>query len=128
LIARLRGWAKELKRQLLALYLAARRPDTPWYAKAVAAAVVAYAFSPIDLIPDFIPILGLLDDVILVPLGVWLAIRLVPDAVLRECREEAERRLASGSRKPVSMFGAVFVALVWLAAAAAIAVWLLDRV
>ncbi|HZG76132.1 MAG TPA: YkvA family protein, partial [Paenibacillus sp.] len=78
MIARLRAWAKELKRQLLALYLAAKRPDTPRYAKWVAAAVVLYAFSPIDLIPDFIPVLGMLDDVVLVPLGVWLAIRLVP--------------------------------------------------
>ena len=128
MIARLRAWAKGLKRQLLALYLAAKRPDTPWYAKLAAAAVVLYAFSPIDLIPDFIPVLGLLDDVVLVPLGVWIAIRLVPDAVLRECREEAERRLAAGGRKPVSVAGAVFVAIVWLAAAAAVAMWLLDRV
>lgn len=127
MIARLRAWAKELKRQLLALYLAAKRPDTPRYAKWVAAAVVLYAFSPIDLIPDFIPVLGMLDDVVLVPLGVWLAIRLVPDAVLRECREEAERRLAAGGRKPVSFAGAALVALIWVAAAAAVAGWLLRR-
>ncbi|WP_309121951.1 DUF1232 domain-containing protein [Paenibacillus sp.] len=124
---KLRAWAKRLKRQSLTLYFAARRSDTPWYAKAVAAAVVAYAFSPIDLIPDFIPVLGLLDDVVLVPLGVWLALRLVPDAVLRECREEAERRLAEGGRKPVSRVGALFVGVAWIVCAAALAVWLLRR-
>ncbi|WP_238392508.1 YkvA family protein [Paenibacillus antri] len=124
---KLRAWAKRLKRQLFALYLAARRPDTPWYAKATAAAVVAYAFSPIDLIPDFIPVLGLLDDIVLVPLGVWLALRLVPDAVLRECREEAERRLAEGGRKPVSRVGALFVCVVWIVCAAALAWWAIRR-
>ncbi len=128
MIERLRAWASALKRQLLALYIAARRPETPWYAKAAAVAVVTYAFSPIDLIPDFIPVLGLLDDVVLVPLGAWIAIRLVPDAVLCECRAEAERRLASGGRKPVSVAGAVLVAFAWLAVAAAIASWLLRRI
>jgi len=124
---KLRDWARRLKRQLFALYLAARRADTPWYAKAAAAAVVAYAFSPIDLIPDFIPVLGLLDDVVLVPLGVWLAVRLVPGVVMDECRAEAVRRLAAGSRKPRSAAGAVFVGLAWLACAAAAAYWIVRR-
>lgn len=113
----IKAWASRLKRQLYALYLAARRSDVPWYAKAVAAAVVAYAFSPIDLIPDFIPIVGLLDDIVLVPLGVWVALRLIPVAVMAACRAEADRRMAEGSRKPVSLAGAAAIALVWLLAA-----------
>jgi len=122
---RLRAWARRLKGELFALYLAVRRPDTPWYAKAFAAAVVAYAFSPIDLIPDFIPVLGYLDDVLLVPLGVWLAVRLVPERILNECRSEAERRMAAGSRKPVSVAGAAVVVLLWLLCGAAAAkLWL----
>ncbi|HZG85743.1 YkvA family protein [Paenibacillus sp.] len=123
--ARLRAWARRLKGQLFTLYLAVRRTDTPWFAKAFAAAVVAYAFSPIDLIPDFIPVLGYLDDVLLVPLGVWVAVRLVPGRILDECRAEAERRLASGSRKPVSAAGAAVIVLLWLLCGAAAArLWL----
>jgi uncharacterized membrane protein YkvA (DUF1232 family) len=121
---RLRSWARGLKMQLYALFIAMRRSDVPWYAKAAAAAVVAYAFSPIDLIPDFIPVLGYLDDVILVPLGIWLALRLVPAYVMTECRDEADRRMAAGSRKPVSRAGAVAVVIVWFALAAAAALWL----
>jgi len=122
---RLRAWARRLKGELFALYLAVRRPDTPWYAKAFAAAVVAYAFSPIDLIPDFIPVFGYLDDVLLVPLGVWLAVRLVPERIMDECRAEAERRMGAGSRKPVSVAGAAVVVLLWLLCGAAAAkLWL----
>ena len=92
--------ARELRLQSYALFLACRDPRTPWYAKAIAAAVAAYAFSPIDLIPDFIPVLGYLDDLVIVPLGIALAIRLVPREVLEDCRREARKKL--DGRKPVS--------------------------
>jgi len=92
--------ARELRLQSYALFLACRDPRTPWYAKAIAAAVAAYAFSPIDLIPDFIPVLGYLDDLVIVPLGIALAIRLIPREVLEDCRREARKKL--DGRKPVS--------------------------
>jgi uncharacterized membrane protein YkvA (DUF1232 family) len=105
--------ARQLKREALTLYFAMRDPRTPWFARAVAAAVVAYAFSPIDLIPDFIPILGYLDDLIVVPLGVAVVIRLIPKAVLAECRQRAE----AAAERPMSRAGAAFVIAVWLACA-----------
>ena len=88
--SRVRAWAAELKAQLLTLWFARLHPDTPWYAKALAVLVAAYAFSPIDLIPDFIPVIGYLDDVIVVPLGIWLALRLIPRHVLEESRRKAD--------------------------------------
>ena len=88
-IEMLRRKARVLKRDTLALYLAVRDPRTPWYAKAVAAAVVAYALSPFDLIPDFIPVLGYLDDLIVVPLGITLALKLIPEPVIADCRARA---------------------------------------
>jgi uncharacterized membrane protein YkvA (DUF1232 family) len=109
----LRQRARALKAETWVLYLAARHPGTPWYAKLLVAAIVAYAFSPIDLIPDFIPVLGLLDDLVLIPLGILLAIRLVPPAVLAECRARAQER-----RKLVSRAAGVVVVLVWLGVAA----------
>ena len=90
--------AKQLKLEIYALYLAYQDPRTPWYAKVMALIIVAYAFSPIDLIPDFIPILGYLDDLILLPLGVALTLRLIPPAVLAECRASAQA--TSPDRKP----------------------------
>lgn len=92
MLQRLRLWARTIRQQAHVLYLVAKDPRTPWYAKALAAAVVAYALSPIDLIPDFIPVIGFLDDVILVPLGIVLAMKLVPSEVRAEC--EARARLA----------------------------------
>ena len=86
----LKAKARALKREVQALILAARDPRTPWYAKWLVAGVVAYALSPIDLIPDFIPVLGLLDDLIIVPLGIVIAIRLIPAQVLAECRARVE--------------------------------------
>jgi len=106
---------------VLALWLAARDPRVPWYAKAVAGAVAAYALSPIDLIPDFVPVLGYLDDLIIVPLGILLAVRLVPPDLMAEFRAEAERRA-----RPASRVGFAFVVLVWIAAAGGIA-WLAFR-
>lgn len=106
---------RQLKAELRALYLAARDPRTPWYAKAVALCVVGYAFSPIDLIPDAIPVLGYLDDAILLPLGIMLTIRLVPDEVLAGCRQ----RVAEAPVAPSSRWAAVGVIAVWLLLAAA---------
>lgn len=110
----LRAWAFALKRDALAVWLAGRDARTPWYAKAVALAVAGYAFSPIDLIPDFIPVLGLLDDVLIVPAGLWVALRLIPPTVLAEHRATA----AALAAKPVSRPAAVVVVVIWLALAA----------
>lgn len=112
--ARLRLWARRIKRDTVALWLVARDPRVPWYAKAVAGAVAAYALSPIDLIPDFVPVLGYLDDLVIVPLGILLAIRLVPPALMAELRAKAELRCD----RPISRGGAVAVALLWLVGAA----------
>ena len=98
---------RHLKRETYALYLAARHPHTPWYAKLFVAGVVAYAFSPIDLIPDFVPVLGYLDDLVLIPLGIVVAIKLVPPDVLAECRARAPEAAENG--KPVSRVAAVGV-------------------
>ena len=124
MLARARQWARRVKRDTYALYLAARDPRTPWYAKVVAACVVAYAFSPIDLIPDFIPVLGYLDDVIVVPLGIVLALRLIPADVMAECRARAEATRPAS--KPRDLIGAAVVVAIWLALAAVGARWLLG--
>lgn len=107
---RLRAWARRLKIDAYALYLAARDPRVPWTAKLVAAAVAAYAFSPIDLIPDFVPVLGLLDDLIIVPLGIALALRLVPPDVMAESRARA----AAVSDRPVSRAAAFAIITTWV--------------
>jgi len=109
---RARQWARVLKRDLLALWLAARDPRTPWYAKALAGAVAAYALSPIDLIPDFIPILGYLDDLVILPLGILLAIRLVPPDLMAECR----RKAASAAVRPRSVVAAAVIVCLWVLA------------
>lgn len=110
-----------IKRDILALYLAARHPATPWYAKALALAIAGYALSPIDLIPDFIPILGYLDDVILLPAAIVLCVRLIPPAVLAECRQQADAAFAAG--KPVSRTAAAIIVILWLGLAAALVWW-----
>lgn len=115
----LQKWARAIKRDTLAVYLAARDRRTPWYARAIAAIVVAYALSPIDLIPDFIPVLGYLDDLVLVPLGMWMTMRLVPNDVMEDCRVRAEAM----AERPVSMIAAFAIVCIWLAAAALFA-WL----
>jgi uncharacterized membrane protein YkvA (DUF1232 family) len=104
--------AHELSADSYALYLAARDPRVPWYAKLLAAAVVAYAVSPIDLIPDFIPVIGLLDDMIIVPLGLALALKMIPREVMEEHRREARGRLAEGV--PRRWVGAVVVICIWI--------------
>lgn len=115
MLGRLRDWAGQLKREVGALWLAARDPRTPKLAKFVALATAAYALSPIDLIPDFVPVLGLLDDLILVPAGLWLALKLIPADLMAEFRATAEARAL-----PVSRVAAGVVVLLWLAGAAAI--------
>jgi uncharacterized membrane protein YkvA (DUF1232 family) len=119
---RLRAWARATRRDAVALYLAARDPRVPWPAKAVAVAVAAYALSPIDLIPDFIPVLGLLDDLLLVPLGIVVARRLVPADLLEEHRRAAERLLAA----PRSRAAAVAIVVVWSALALAAIAYLVG--
>lgn len=111
LISKAKIWAKSLKRDIVALWLAARDTRVPWHAKAVAGAVAAYALSPVDLIPDFIPVLGYLDDLLIVPLGIMLAIRLVPVEVMAELRTEAAKRI----ERPSSRLGLIFILAVWLA-------------
>ncbi len=111
-IDKLRERAKSLKRETYALYLAYHDPRVPWYAKAVCACTVGYALSPIDLIPDFIPVIGYLDDLIIVPAGLALAIRLIPEEVMCECRSKAEERM---SRKgPRNYFAAAIIVAIWL--------------
>ena len=121
LIEELKRRARQLKAETFALYLAARHPDTPWYAKLLVAAIVAYAFSPIDLIPDFIPIVGYLDDLVLIPIGIAFAIKLVPPNVLAECRARAQEVMVNG--KPASRVAGAVVVIIWLALAALCIVW-----
>ncbi|MFC3608550.1 YkvA family protein [Stutzerimonas tarimensis] len=109
-----RRWARRLKRQITVLWFSCRHPDTPWLAKAIAFGVVGYAFSPIDLIPDFIPVLGLLDDLILLPLGILLVIRLLPGKVIEDCVEQAVEWRQRGAPRPVNRIAAVCVVLFWL--------------
>jgi uncharacterized membrane protein YkvA (DUF1232 family) len=113
-----RSRARRLKGETYALYLAYRDPRTPWYAKLFAALVVGYAFSPIDLIPDPIPVLGYLDDLLLVPLGIALALKMIPQAVIDESRQQARLAIEEGS--PTNWTAAAIVIAIWLVAAAAI--------
>lgn len=110
MLKQLKNWAKSIKRDIMALYLAARDSRVPWYAKALAAFVAAYALSPIDLIPDFIPVVGYLDDLIIVPLGIMLVIQMIPTDVMDDLRKRADEILIE---RPRSIFGAVFVVLIW---------------
>ena len=110
LAGRLAAWARAIKRDVHAVYLASRDPRTPWYAKAVAIGVVAYALSPIDLIPDFIPVLGQLDELIILPLGIWLVVRLIPPYVMNEHRAAA----IVANQLPRSMAGAVTIIAIWI--------------
>ena len=103
--------ARQLKREVYALYFAVRDPRVPWYAKVLAGGIVAYALTPIDLIPDFLPVLGYLDEVILLPLGILLVRRMIPPAILAECRERA----ATLTTIPTSTVGAAMVIGMWLA-------------
>jgi uncharacterized membrane protein YkvA (DUF1232 family) len=117
LIERLKRWAALLKSQVLTLWFCRSHPDTPLLAKICAALVVAYAFSPIDLIPDFIPVIGYLDDLILVPLGVWLVLRLIPEHVIADSRQKADRWIAEKKRMATNYLVAALIVLVWIALA-----------
>ena len=111
--ARLKSRARALKREVLAVYLAAKDPRTPWYAKGLILLVVAYALSPLDLIPDFVPVLGYLDDLVIVPGGIWLAIRMIPPEVLVDASSSAA---AGGVDWRVGKFGVVIIVLLWVLA------------
>jgi len=121
LIEKLKQRAESLKAEIYALHLAARDPRTPWYAKLFVALIVAYACSPIDLIPDFIPVLGYLDDLILIPLGIAFALKLIPPHVLVECRAKAHETMRNG--KPVSRIAGAIIIIIWLIVAALAITW-----
>ena len=123
MISALKAWAARLKRDVVALWIAARDPRTPWHARAMAGFVAAYALSPIDLIPDFIPVLGWLDDLLIVPAGIWLAVRWVPAALMAEFRARAE-----ATARPRSRAAASIIVTLWLATAGLILwLWLRPR-
>lgn len=119
----LKTWARRIKRDGVTLWFAGKHPRTPWYAKALGLFVVAYALSPIDLIPDFIPVLGYLDDVILLPALICLTVRLLPLEVLAECRIQADKWMRVEGTKPRSRFGVVLIVAVWLAVGAGLWLW-----
>lgn len=114
LLDRWKQWAKKLKTDTYALFLAYKDPRVPWYAKVFVAITVGYALSPIDLIPDFIPILGYLDDLILIPLGISLALKMIPKEVMIECREKAEKII--GTTKPKNRIAAIIIVSIWVVA------------
>jgi uncharacterized membrane protein YkvA (DUF1232 family) len=121
---KLRSWAQGIKRDAVTLWFAGKHAATPWYAKALGAFVVAYALSPIDLIPDFIPVLGYVDDVLLLPGLIWLTIRLLPPEVLVECRSQADAWMKARGSKPSSRLGAILIVLLWMALGTALWVWI----
>jgi uncharacterized membrane protein YkvA (DUF1232 family) len=110
MLSRVKTWARSLRRDGHAIYLASRDPRVPWYAKVLAVAVAAYALSPIDLIPDFIPVIGYLDDLIILPLGIWLVVSLIPGEVMVEYRAKA----SEAAQRPTSRAGMVVVILLWI--------------
>ena len=125
----IRQWkakSRQLKTETYALYLACRHPKVPWYAKVFAACVVGSLFSPIDLIPDFIPVLGYLDDLVLVPLGITLALKMIPKAVWEECREEAQKILSRD--KPRNWEAAGFIISIWLLLVALVVVFVAQAI
>jgi len=123
----LRDWARRIKRDAVTLWFACRDPATPWLPKALCWFTVAYALSPIDLIPDFIPVLGYLDDVLLLPALIWLAVRLLPPEVIVRSRARAEEWMTRTGSKPTSKAGMALVIGIWVLAAAGLAWWLWPR-
>lgn len=122
----LKSWARRIKRDGVTLWFAGKHSATPWYAKALGVFVVAYALSPIDLIPDFIPVLGYVDDVLLLPALIRLTIRLLPDEVLTDCRRQADDWMKVQGSKPSSRLGAVLIVFVWIGVSAALWIWLVQ--
>ena len=114
---RIKAWAKSLKRDVMTLWFVLRHPHTPWLARALAAILTAYALSPIDLIPDFIPVLGYLDDLIILPLGIWLLLKIIPEQVLMECRNQADDWFRQDQQKPRSWMGLLIILGLWVGAA-----------
>jgi uncharacterized membrane protein YkvA (DUF1232 family) len=121
---RIKIWARTLKRDVYAIYLAARDPNTPWYVKTLAMVVTAYAFSPIDLIPDFIPVIGYLDDLILVPLGIWLVVSLIPEQAMAGYRAKASEVM---QRPRGSKVAAIAIIAIWICGAALLCWFALSR-
>lgn len=120
----IRQWARRVKRDAVTLWFAYRHPGTSWLPKALAAFVVAYALSPIDLIPDFIPVLGYVDDALLLPALIWLTIRMLPQDVLADCRVKADEWMSHGEGKPRSKWGAALVIAIWVGVGAVLWAWL----
>ncbi|NUZ08482.1 YkvA family protein [Piscinibacter koreensis] len=121
---KLKGWAKRIKRDAVTLWFARKHRATPWYAKALGFFVVAYALSPIDLIPDFIPVLGYVDEVLLLPGLIWLTIRLLPAQVLADCRNRADEWMTTQGSRPASRVGAALIVVLWVVFGVALWVWL----
>jgi uncharacterized membrane protein YkvA (DUF1232 family) len=119
MLSRLKIWARTLRRDAHAVYLASRDPRVPWHAKLLAVAVAGYALSPIDLIPDFIPVIGYLDELIILPLGIWLVVSLIPADIMAECRIRADE----AGQRPVSRAGMIAIIATWIVAALLLA-WL----
>jgi uncharacterized membrane protein YkvA (DUF1232 family) len=119
---KIKAWARNLKRQIFVLYFAYKDKRVPLHAKIFTACVVAYAFSPIDLIPDFIPVLGYLDDIILVPLGVMFALKMIPKEVITDCEVKAEELLKTG--KPKNWLAGSIIILIWCV----IAIWIVNKI
>jgi len=127
MLSQIKAWAKKLKQDVVMLWFAKGHPDTPLLAKVLCIAAVAYALSPIDLIPDFIPVLGYIDDLLLVPGLVWMAVRMLPPHVILRCRTQADVWLASHASKPKSYVGAAVIILIWIALAYLVAYhWLMP--
>ena len=118
-----KAWAKKIKREGLTLWFACKDSRTPWYAKALGAFVVAYALSPIDLIPDFIPVLGYVDDLILLPVLIWMTVKLLPVEVLEDARRKVQEWEGLASSKPRSIAGALAIATVWLVVGISLSLW-----
>ena len=114
LIEKIKSWAQLLKQDVLMLWFATKNPNTPWAPKVICIFIVAYALSPIDLIPDFIPILGFVDDLLLMPFLIWLAVRLIPTVIIQESRIQADKWLIQNQSKPKSNLGFLIVAVIWL--------------
>jgi uncharacterized membrane protein YkvA (DUF1232 family) len=112
MLSRIKAWARGLTRDGHAIYLASRDPRVPWYTQVLAIAIAAYALSPIDLIPDFIPIVGYLDDLIILPFGIWLVVSLIPEEVMVECRAKAD----AAGRRPLSRAGLITIIVLWILA------------
>ena len=126
-LSTLRDWARGIKRSTMVLWFAARHPDTPILAKLIAGIAVAYALSPIDLIPDFIPVLGYVDDLILLPVLIWLALQLCPNPVIQSSQQKADDWWSEQQQRPVSLAGLAGIVVIWLMLAATFGVWVYRR-